>query len=133
MVLLLNFAHPLTDDQVRQVTELIGAPPTVQTVPTQVDRTQPLGATALALAAATGLTGHDWQTRPLIVNLPGLAPVAAALLAEIHGRCGYFPPVLNIRPVAGSLPPRYEVAEIVNLQGLRDQARTRRYTNTVAP
>ncbi|MDQ2808423.1 MAG: CRISPR-associated protein Csx15 [Chloroflexota bacterium] len=125
-MLLLNFAHPLTDDQVQQVAGLLGATPTVQTVPTQIDRTQPLGATALALAAATGLTGQAWQTQTLIVNLPGLAPLAAALLAEIHGRCGYFPPVLNIRPVAGALPPRYEVAEIVNLQALRDQARTRR-------
>jgi hypothetical protein len=40
---------------------------------------------------------------------------------------GYFPPVVRLRPVAGSLPPRYEVAEILNLQAIRDEARKRRY------
>jgi hypothetical protein len=34
--------------------------------------------------------------------------------------------MLNIRPVEGAMPPRYEVAEIVNLQSLREEARTRR-------
>lgn len=36
-----------------------------------------------------------------------------------------FVPALNIRPVAGALPPRYELAEIVALQALRDAARER--------
>ncbi|MFN3763696.1 MAG: CRISPR-associated protein Csx15, partial [Anaerolineae bacterium] len=49
-----------------------------------------------------------------------------ALLAELHGRCGYFPAMLRVRPVPGSTPPRYEVAEIVNLQMLREEARKRR-------
>ncbi len=53
-------------------------------------------------------------------------PLALALIAELHGRCGYFPPILNIRPAPGALPPSYDVAEIVNLQALRDTARGRR-------
>jgi len=39
---------------------------------------------------------------------------------------GYFPPVLRLRPVKDALPPRFEPAEILNLQALRDQARSRR-------
>jgi hypothetical protein len=61
-----------------------------------------------------------------LVNLPALAPAAAALLAELHGRMGYFPAIVRIRPVAGSTPPAYEVAEIINLQAVRDAARERR-------
>ena len=48
------------------------------------------------------------------------------MLAELHGRLGYFPPVLRLRPVEGALPPRFEVAEILNLQDVRDAARAKR-------
>jgi hypothetical protein len=39
---------------------------------------------------------------------------------------GYFPAHVRTRPVADALPPRYEVAEILNLQAVRDQARMQR-------
>jgi hypothetical protein len=39
---------------------------------------------------------------------------------------GYFPACLRMRPVKDALPPRFEVAEIMNLQTLRDEARKRR-------
>lgn len=67
-----------------------------------------------------------WQTLPLVINLLGLAPLALALIAEIHGRSGYFVPILNIRPVPDTMPVRFEVGEIVNLESLRQQARTKR-------
>ena len=82
------------------------------------------------MAAACGLSPTDWQTLPLLVNPPSLNFIAVVLLAEIHGRCGYFPTVLRMRPVPGSTPPRYEVAELVNLQDVRDVARTRRSDET---
>jgi len=31
-----------------------------------------------------------------------------------------------LKPVPGSTPPRFEVAEVINLQAVRDEARTRR-------
>jgi hypothetical protein len=40
---------------------------------------------------------------------------------------GYFPAVLRLRPVPDSNPPQFEVAEIVNLQAVRDAARLRRH------
>lgn len=125
-VLLLNFAHPFTDEQLEQIVALLGATPTVREVAVQVDRTRPLAEVAVELADGAGLDPRGWQTARLVVNPPSLAPVALALLAEIHGRSGFFPPVLNVRPIAGSTPPRYEVAEVVNLQSLRDAARQRR-------
>ena len=59
-----------------------------------------------------GVDPEAWQTTPLVLNPPALAPLALALLAELHGRCGGFPALLNVRPVADSLPTRYEVAEL---------------------
>ena len=79
------------------------------------------------MADAAELTPAKWQILPLEINPPGLAPLALTLIAELHGRFGYFIPELNICPVKDSLPLRYEVAEIVNVQALRDGVRTRRW------
>lgn len=125
-MLILNYAHPFTDEQLAQLSNILQSIPEVCPLQCHVDRTRPLSDIARELADATGLTPDEWQTTPLVVNLPALSPVAAALLAELHGRCGYFLPVLNIRPIPDTLPPRFEVAEILNLQALRDSARTHR-------
>ena len=125
-MLLLNYAHPLTSEQLEQATTLLGKPLELRFIATQADRARPISEVALALAEASGLTPEEWQTQPLLLNPPALAPLALALIAELHGRCGYFPPILNIRPVPDALPIRYEVAEIVNLNALRDAARTQR-------
>ena len=126
-MILLNLAHPLTGAQRLQIETLTGQPITrLLEHLAQFDLAQPLAEQAVALVDHLGLTATEWQTAPLLVNLPSLNFGAAAVLAELHGRCGYFPPIVRLRPVEGSLPPRYEVAEIVNLQALRDEARGRR-------
>ncbi|RMH05449.1 MAG: hypothetical protein D6704_09520, partial [Nitrospirae bacterium] len=79
-----------------------------------------------AMADAAGLTSGQWQSAPLLINLPALNYSAGLLIAELHGRMGYFPTCLRMRPVKDALPPRFEVAEIMNLQSLRDEARKRR-------
>lgn len=125
-VLLLNYAHPLADGQLAKVAGIVGETPEVRELATQVDRGRPLAEVARELAEMAGLSAEGWQTTPLVLNPPSLAPLALALLAELHGRCGGFPALLNVRPVEGSVPTRYEVAEVVNLQELRDRARGRR-------
>ncbi|HEY3229025.1 MAG TPA: CRISPR-associated protein Csx15 [Roseiflexaceae bacterium] len=129
-MLLLNFSHPLTNEQMTKITILLGERPNVQEISSQVERLRPLTEAVIELVESLGLTPIEWQTLQLIINPPALAPVALTLMAELHGRCGYFPSILNIRPVPGALPPRFEVAEIVNLQALRDAARARRQTTT---
>ena len=126
-MILLNFSHPLTPDQLAQVQSLTGRPvERVIDLPTQFDHATPFLPQLDQLMARLDLTPTDWQTAPLLVNLPSLNFIAAPLLAELHGRMGYFPPVLRLAPVSGSLPPRYEVAEILNLQAVRDSARGKR-------
>jgi hypothetical protein len=126
-MLVLNYAHPLTAahrTEIEAVTD--SAIAEVREIPTQLDLDAPFGPQVVALADAARLTPEQWQSEPLLVVLPSLNHAAAALLAELHGRMGYFPPVVRLRPVAGALPPRYEVAEIVDLQSLRAAARRRR-------
>ena len=126
-MILLNFSHPLTPDQVSQIEQLADQPVTeVRHVPAQFDHEQPFAPQVVALADACDLSPAEWQTLPLLVNPPSLNLIAVALLAELHGRCGYFPTVLRLRPVPGSTPPRFEVAELVNLQAVRDAARQKR-------
>jgi len=72
------------------------------------------------------LAPQEWQTASILVNPPSLNFITALVLAELHGRMGYFPPVVRLRPVKEALPPRYEVAEILNLQAVRDAARLKR-------
>jgi hypothetical protein len=125
-MILLNYAHPITEEQRDQLAALVGDVPEIREVATHIDRALPLSQVARELADVAGLSPAEWQTVPLLLNPPALAPVTAALLAELHGRCGYFVPVVHIRPVAGALPPRYEIGEIVGLQEIRDTARQRR-------
>lgn len=122
-----NFTHPITAAQRDQLASLSRLPVgQVIDVVTQVDQTLPFDIQAVNLVNAASLGPTEWQTLPLIVNLPGLAPLAAVLLAELHGRLGYFPTIMRIRPVPGIEPTRYEVAELIGLQTLRDAARRRR-------
>lgn len=126
-MILINLSHPLTLEQKKEIEQQVGQALSVLIErPAQFDLARPFAEQAAALVDDLGLTPEEWQTSPLLVNLPSLNFGAAAVLAELHGRCGYFPPVVRLRPVAGSLPPRYEVAEVVNLQAMRDEARKRR-------
>jgi hypothetical protein len=127
MILLLNFSHPLSPAHLAQVETLTGqVVERVVAVNSQIDPQQPLAPQAAALADACDLLPAEWQTLPLLVVPPTLNFSAVALLAELHGRCGYFPAHLRLRPVQGSLPPQYEVAEVLDLQAMRDAARQKR-------
>ena len=126
-MILLNFAHPLTPDHLRQVEALIGREvERVIEIHSQIDPQQPLVPQVVALADQAGLSPTEWQTLPLLINPPSLNYIAVALLAELHGRCGYFPTHLRLRPREGNAPTGWEVAEVLNLQEIRDAARERR-------
>lgn len=124
-MILLNYGHPLTEEQVARVAALAGETPEMRSLAAHADRSRPMKELARELVDAAELTSAEWQTVTLLVNPPGLVPLALALVAEMHGRCGYFPAILNIRPATGTIQ-LYEVAEIVSLQQLRDEARVRR-------
>jgi hypothetical protein len=127
-MLILNFSHPLTEEQRAQIAALAGsAIDEVHTVAVQINQDQPLTPQIVAIVDAIDLSPEEWQTRPLLINPPGYAPAAFVLLAELHGRIGHFPALLRLRPRPGSITT-YEVAELLNLQAVREQARTRRYS-----
>lgn len=126
-MILLNFSHPLTANQLAELEKLSGqkVERTLE-FPVQFRHADPFAPQLEELMARIPLSSIEWQTEPIMIVPPALNFIAVALLAELHGRMGYFPPVVRLRPVEGSLPPRYEVAEVINLQEIRDQARKKR-------
>lgn len=123
-MLLLNFSHPLTAAQLARVCELAGREiDAVVPVATHFDHARPFDEQVRELLGRVPLTAEQWQTTPLLLNPPALAPIAAVLLAEVHGRCGYFPTLIRLRPMPGCTPPQFEVAELLHLQEIRNAAR----------
>lgn len=127
-MILLNFSHPLTPEHLQQVEALTGEPleRVLAANNVQFDPSLPFAPQVVALVDSLGLTAEEWQTLPILVNPPSYNFVAVTLLAELHGRMGYFPDHLRLRPVPDATVTRFEVAEILNLQAVRNAARRRR-------
>jgi hypothetical protein len=126
-MIVLNFTHPLNAEHVAQIEARAGEQITrLVEAPTQFDNEQDFVPQVAALADACGLSANEWQVERLVVVPPALNFIAVTLLAELHGRMGYFPSCVRLRPVPGAVPPRYEVAEILPLQAVREAAREKR-------
>jgi len=126
-MILINFAHPITSSQMEQIESLLGQSiHRVLEINSQIDVNLPLAPQITQMADAVGLTPIQWQTEPILINPPSLNYSALLLLVELHGRMGYFPPIIRIRPVSQGPMQKFEVAEIINLQSLRENARQTR-------
>ena len=126
-MILINFAHSLTSEHLKQIERLTNQSVyRVIEIPADIDPQNGIHPQVVDLIEQTGLSSTEWQTYPLLINPPSLNFIAITLLAELHGRCGYFPAHLRLRPVEGSVPIEYEAAEILNLQVVREAARKAR-------
>jgi len=124
---IINFAHPLTRDQLAGIQALANIKIAgVIEVGSQIDLNKAIEPQIEAMLDQINLTPQEWQTKPILINLPSLNFSTAALLAQLHGRVGYFPSILRLKPDTGGLAPRFEVAEILNLQAMRERARGKR-------
>lgn len=126
-MLLINFSHLLTPAQRASIESLSGQTiERVVEIKTHFDPDQSFAEQARQMLDAVGLSSEQWQTAPLLINLPSLSVIAALVLAELHGRCGYFPAVLRLKSMPQTTPPQFEVGEILNIQMMREAARQRR-------
>lgn len=126
-MILINFSHPITKEQKKQIKSMIGKK-TIQIidVPSQFDQNLPFADQVRALVDGIALSPEAWQKTPLLINPPSYNFAAMVMLAELHGRMGYFPAIIRIRPIPDSVPMIYEIAEIINLQSIREFAREQR-------
>ncbi len=95
-------------------------------VPSQFDQNLSFSDQIRQLVDSINLSPNAWQKTPLLINPPAYNFAALTLLAELHGRMGYFPAIIRIRPIPDSVPMIYEIAEIINLQSIREFAREQR-------
>jgi hypothetical protein len=127
-MIILNFSHPITEEQKAQIEALTrNSIEQIIPLPIHFNHEQPFLPQLREILKAVAFTPEEWQTAPIIVNLPSYNYIAAITLAELHGRMGYFPPIIRLKPVEGAIPPRFEVAEVINLQAVRDEARHFRF------
>ncbi|MEZ4522953.1 MAG: CRISPR-associated protein Csx15 [Thermomicrobiales bacterium] len=127
-MIIINFSHPLTDDQLQAIERAGGE--SIQRViaaPAHFHEDEPYLDQIRDLVRHVGLSSHQWQTEPILINPPAYAPIAVSLQTYLHGLAGGFLPVIRLRPVLDSPVRRYEFAEILDLQGLyRDSGREAR-------
>lgn len=126
-VTIINFSHPLSEAQLVALEKLSGwRVDHIVGIPTHCEPGRPFAEQAAGFVEAAGLTSEQWQSHRLAIVPPALSSIACLVIAEVHGRAGYFVPVVRLRPRIGLLPPVFEVAEILDVQGQRDAARARR-------
>ena len=126
-MIILNFGHPLTAAHQERIEELTGQPiDRVVEVPTEFDHGQSFCEQIEAVVGEIDLSPAEWQTQPLLINPPGHSIIAETLLAHLHGRMGYFPTVIRLRPKESTTPPAFDVAEVIDLQRVREAGRKRR-------
>lgn len=126
-MIVVNFAHPLTADQRARIEAIVGTSvDRVVEVQAHFDHAAPFGPQARELVDQAGLDSAGWQHESLVLVAPSLSSIGCVVLAEVHGRCGYFPPLVRLAPRAGAVPPRFDVVEIIDLANQRQEARGRR-------
>ena len=124
-MIVLNFSHPLTERHLQTISQLTAQDVAqVIDVPVKFDVSLPFLPQWDALAQSLPLTPLDLQTLPILINLPSLNHIAALIIAHFHGVTGHFPSIVRLSPVPASTPTVFEVAEIINLQALRDNTRS---------
>jgi len=126
-LIILNFSHPLTAAQCEKIEALARQPiDLIYDLPVQFDNDRPFTEQIEALAGTIPLESDRLQSEPILINLPSLNYIAVGLVAWLNGRMGYFPAILRLKGNTEITPMVYEVAEIINLQSLRDLSRRKR-------
>jgi hypothetical protein len=98
----------------------------IREIKTQLDVSQSLTEQIIKLLDELEISSTDWQSVPYIIVLPSLNYASAVMLAELHGRMGHFPTIIRLRPKIGAIVTEFEIAELINLEAVRQSARTRR-------
>ena len=126
-MILLNFSHPLDEKQLEVAKQIAGSSfKKVLDISTHFNHQESFPDQLNRLVLQIPLNSKEWQTEKILVIPPSLSIISCMLLPELHGRMGYFPAMVRIKPISGSIPPSYEPAEIINLQEIRDKARSLR-------
>lgn len=112
-MIVLNFSHPLSEEAVRKLSELIGAPAEVIQIKVQVNRWLPLipQVNAVYQASLEQLREHSGVVRAHDIDyiiLPGLADVAVLLARRFM-----YASVVSLAAVPDVVPQKFMPVEII--------------------
>jgi hypothetical protein len=122
---ILNFSHPITQSQIEQIEQLLS--------PVKVDKVINYRIAFDPNESFYNQLTTFWEQQPFLmdelenasflVNLPAHNVIAALLLSHFHGLMGFFPTVIRLKVNGELTPTTFELAEIINLQNVREKAR----------
>ncbi len=120
-MILINFSSPIKENQIRQAESLLHEQiEQIVNFNIQIDSDLLLVPQFKEAMGKFPLTYNELRNEPVAIILPTQNNLAALILVEMHCRMGYFPPILWVRLQPYSLPPRFEVVELIDLQKLED-------------
>ncbi|QGT99783.1 hypothetical protein SYNTR_1190 [Candidatus Syntrophocurvum alkaliphilum] len=123
-MIIINFSHPMHDKDIKRIEEITNIKVTeIRDIDTFIDIEKNLEEQLFSIIKEVGFTSHQWQTEPFLINPPSLNYSTAALISLIHGLAGHFPAIVRFKPISNVISTSFEVAEIINLQQLREKAR----------
>lgn len=125
-MLIINFSHPFTTQQKEKLTSLLENI-NVKTIKVHFNADELFEPQLVKLIESVGLSSEEWQTLPIIINPPSLSYISLGLVALLHAKMGHFPTIIRIRPNRDITPIQYEIAEVIDLQKLREKEREQRY------
>ncbi len=127
--LILNFSgHPVLSGQITTISKILDWPLS-QVIDVQVGtiaEDKKFVDNILKVIEKIDLSAEQWQTANIVVISAGYSAIWSVLLAGIHGRIGYFPDVVHLRPGTIGSKEKFEVAEILNLREIRHSSRDKR-------
>ena len=127
--IVLNFSgHPVLPGQLKTIEKLLQWPATrvmdVQVGTIAEDKN--FIANIVKAIEKIDLSPVQWQASSIVAIPAGYSAIWSVVLAEIHGRLGYFPDVVHLRPSSAVTGEKFEVAEIMNLRQVRHSSRDKR-------
>jgi hypothetical protein len=124
MMILLNFSTPFRSVQLAQAETLLHEPiDRVVNFLCQVDSDMEILPQFYPLMAKLPLNDAELISEPVVVVLPAQNYLAVLVMAYLHGRMGYFPPVIRTRLKTLGLLPLHEAAELLDPQAVEDAAK----------
>jgi hypothetical protein len=125
---LLNFSHPITAEQIEQIESLIKPHKIIDiiTIKTAFNNDEPFQEQINTLLEQIPFSTEELASLPMLINLPAHSVIASLLIAHLHGLLGFFPAIIRLKPLTNTIPTQFVLAEIINLQLSREQARSLR-------